>query len=117
MIEAPRREVIERIATCRLFIGGDTGFSHVAGLYDNVRQIALHDRANTERHNDPTFDHQRLSRERVIAFARVLGIEVERTEYMAFPNKANVCRILFDRNGSDGRTIEALATAIEDING
>lgn len=113
-IEGTRKEMIERVATCRAFIGGDTGFSHVAGLYEWVRQVALHDRMNTATHNEREFDHQRFNRERVLAFAESLGIVADWSEYYSFPNKpsATCRRVEFDRGGADGITADEVEASL-----
>lgn len=99
-------EAIEIIGNCDLFIGGDTGLSHIAGCFPLVQQIALHDRQNTERHVERKYDHACEHRGEILAVADVLGLGVTDCEYRSFPNKASAACRLFDHGGADGRTLD-----------
>lgn len=112
------RAVTHTILHSGLFIGGDTGLSHVAGCFDHVRQIAVHDRANTERHIERDYDHQQYARTPIIATATALGIQPpcdgwDAMTYDSFPNKAHATRLLFDNGGIDGVTVRAITHTVE----
>lgn len=114
---APLEEAIEIIGNCELFIGGDTGLTHIAGMFPNVQQIALHSRTDTERkiaHSRSEYNEQRGP---IMELMAALGCPVEDCEYRSFPNKrpiagagdatgngADARAILFDHNGMDGET-------------
>lgn len=112
-IHGPMRECIEIIGNADIFIGGDTGFSHIAGCFPNVRQIAVHDRANTERHVEREYDHMAEHREFVLAVCAALGVDVHDTEYRSFPNKRNATCILSDYGGMDGHAMKEALIAMD----
>lgn len=86
LISGRRGEIIQRIRHARAFVGGDTGFSHIAGLYPWVAQIALHDRQNTIRHVRGVSDFRQFPRECILSFAQSIGIDADWCEYRSFPN-------------------------------
>lgn len=100
-------ELIRVIAHSGIYIGGDTGLSHIAGCFPSLRQIALHDRANTERHNETDFDHQQRDREYIATLSGVEG------KYRSTPNKHTCHEIYFDHGGCDGVTIGKVIDAVE----
>jgi hypothetical protein len=92
IIEEPLPKLIERMAQTTLWIGGDTGLSHVAGVFPDVVQLSLHDRGNTFRHSFHYIDHQRYSRMVVIELAAAIDIPApyfgwDALTYRSFPNK------------------------------
>jgi hypothetical protein len=98
------------IGNADVFIGGDTGTSHIAGTFPHVRQIALHDRLNTERHNETEFDHQREARMKIRQY--LVSCPDDGPRYRSTPNKTTAHVIYFDHNGWDGKTLdETVATA------
>jgi hypothetical protein len=100
-------ELVPVLTGSRVFIGGDSGLSHVVGAMPHVRQIALHDRENTEQHNETEFDHLKKDRETIAAICDVEG------EYRSTPNKHDgLTTLFFDDNGNDGRTLGAVMRAV-----
>lgn len=117
LVRARLIDAIRIISRARLFIGGDTGLSHIAGCFPVPVQIALHDRQNLADHNEKRFDHKREHREVILAHARELGVAlpdgspVTTAEYDSFANKQTpgaLHRLLFDNGGVDGATVKAV---------
>lgn len=99
---------VDMVGHCRVFVGGDTGLSHVCGCYPHVKQVALHDRSNTEHHNEREFDHQKTSREVIATYT---GVEAQ---YRSTPNKREGCaEIYFDHGGMDAHTLEQMMEAVK----
>jgi hypothetical protein len=103
LVNAPLGEVVNIIGNCELFIGGDTGLSHVAGCFPEVRQVALHDRKNTELHNETEFDHLKTNRTAIYVLS---GLE---TRYRSTACKVGTEVLLFDNGGMDDRTASAVS--------
>lgn len=117
-ISRPLEQVIHLIASCELFIGGDTGLAHIAGALPHVRQIALHDRTNTERHNETEFDHLAPNRELIVEMIQAHGTEEEKAltdlQYRSIPNKKGIRSHLFDHGGCDGETLPWVVGVIKE---
>jgi hypothetical protein len=115
LISASLESAIAIASGCRLFIGGDTGLSHIVGTFGDVAQIALHDRGNTEDwHHEQQRDHKRYAREKIQAIREVIGDDttnIDAIEYRSFPNKQSATCLLFDYGGTDGRTVLAVREA------
>lgn len=117
-VHAPLIEVVEMIGNAELFVGGDTGLSHVAGLFGGVKQIELHDRENTARHVEREFDHMKSNREHVLGICEQLGIDVTDAEYRSFANKPEERGAryrLYDNGGMDGETMRWLLHTIGEL--
>lgn len=101
------------IGNARVFIGGDTGTSHIAGCFPHVGQVALHDRLNTERHNEREFDHQAKAREKIRRY--LVTCPDDGPHYRSTPNKRECRCLFFDHNGWDHRTLDAAVTAVHEL--
>lgn len=114
-MKAPLDEAVRVIASCELFIGCDTGLSHIAGCFPTVKQIALHDRGNLETHLEQgTHDgkgHMRKHEEAVHAITNSWG------KYRSFPNKSidNLACILFDHGGMAGDALRKTIRAMNSL--
>lgn len=116
-------EVIVLLGNTELFIGGDTGLSHIAGLFPDVKQVALHDRRNTERHIETIYDHNGQSRRRIreiIGEGEVRKMYLQSDgynlpHYRSTPNKRGAVEIFFDHNGADGVTLGKVVEAVEKL--
>jgi hypothetical protein len=98
--QAPLADVIDAIAATPMFIGCDTGLSHVAACFPDVRQIALYGAENARYHAD----RDRGSTRRL---GEVLhAITGHRATYNAYPLKADCTVIEFEHHGMDGVTLE-----------
>lgn len=93
VLAAPTAEVCQIIAGARVFIGGDTGLSHIAGCFD-INQVAIYSRQVEEDQRKRDVD-----KERGQIFEKVSGY---RTTYNAWPNKrtAHCTQILMERGGT-----------------
>lgn len=111
-------DVIEEVrsdAWC--YVGCDTGLSHVVARFPHVRQIALHDRRNTERHQETEFDHLSEHKALIGPIVEQYGTDAERAAlesltYDSVPNKDGIETVLFDRHGADGTTPERIADIV-----
>lgn len=114
---ASLRDCFRLAASTSVWIGGDTGLTHFAGHVPTCKVVALHDRANTERHTETEFDHQAGSRSeirrRIIDLTGEKRFESYRPRYYSGPNRNDGARqILFDRHGCDGVTADAVVSAV-----
>lgn len=109
MVSAPLPDVIAAIGQSRVFIGGDTGLSHIAGCFDEVRQVALYSRENRELHDAWEQTTNRMHGE---VMEMLTGY---RAHYDAAPNKhaMNLDVIYFTNHGLDETTLEATLKAVE----
>mgnify|MGYP001584764519 CR=1 FL=1 len=108
LTEPSLERAITLIGNCGLFIGGDTGFSHIAGCFPSVQQISLHSKEKTDRHNEMEFDHLQDDREYTEAISGVVGM------YRATPNKQSCRDIFFEHGGMDGKSFAATMRAIDE---
>lgn len=122
IISAPLPTVIRTIAKSGMYIGGDTGLSHVAGCIPHVHQLSLHDKGNTERHVERRFDHEQFTRNVTVALMEELQLPAPAEGwaemiYDSFPNKAGLVQHLFDNHGaeSDGSTLRAVTDAVTEF--
>lgn len=109
LVEPDLRRAIALIGNAELFIGGDTGFSHIAGCFPSVKQISLHSKEKTDRHNETEFDHLKGDREYIEAISGVAG------KYRATPNKHSCRDIFFEYGGMDGKSFPAVLRAIDEL--
>lgn len=109
IVEPNLRRVITLIGNAEMFIGGDTGLSHVAGCFPGVRQISLHSKEKTDRHNETEFDHLKGDREYIEAISGVSA------QYRATPNKRDCRDIFFEHGGMDGKSFPAVLRAIDGL--
>lgn len=109
LAEPNLERAITLIGNCGLFIGGDTGFSHIAGCFPDVQQISLHSKEKTDRHNETEFDHLKDDREYTEAISGVAGT------YRATPNKHSCRDIYFEHGGMDGKSFAATMRAIDEL--
>lgn len=109
VMEPNLRKAISLIGNCDLFIGGDTGLSHIAGCFPNVKQISLHSKEKTDTHNETEFDHLQHDREYIEAISGVAG------QYRATPNKHDCRDIFFEYGGMDGKSFPVVLRAIDEL--
>jgi hypothetical protein len=106
VLAAPLADVFELIGSARVFIGGDTGLSHVAGCFAGVRQVAIYSKEVEE---DKQSEQSDLGA--ILEAATGRG-----TIYNAYPNKPrhDCRRLLMSDGGTTGNTVrEVIATVRE----
>lgn len=109
VIAAPLAEVIAAIGGCRLFLGGDTGLSHIAGCFPNVKQVALYSRENRMLHDRWGVT---VNKGHTELMERLTGY---RAGYDAAPSKhADSLEIIyFTNHGDDETTLPATLERVE----
>jgi hypothetical protein len=108
--ELPLKAAIEHIGSCKVFIGNDTGLSHVAGAFPNVKQCALYSADLTALH--AARDKGTEGREHSEMLEALTGFY---GHFDSTPNKHpdNIKVIQFYHGGYDGFTLNETLQQVE----